>query len=80
MFVDFVEQTNRDVCECAYAAALKRNWNREIFDIYAQIQFGTNARGDYKYQFVQNIQRVIYNFRTRRNRQRAARELRVLNL
>lgn len=33
--------------------------NREIFGIYAQIQFGTNARGDYKYQFAQNIQRDI---------------------
>jgi len=50
--------------------------NREIFSIYAQIQFGTNARGDYKYQFAQNIQHDIQL----RNAHNASRESCVLNL
>lgn len=50
--------------------------HREIFSIYAQIQFGTNTRGDYKYQFARNIQRDI-QLRHAHNRQRAARELRA---
>lgn len=44
-----------------------------IFSIYAQIPFGTNARGNYKYQFAQNIQRDI-QLRDTHNRQCAARE------
>jgi len=68
-----------DVCECVYSCAyakLGTRRNREIFSIYAQIQFGTNARGDYKYQFSRNIQRDI-QLRHAQNRQRAARELRA---
>lgn len=52
---------------CAYSCALYREHatpNREIFHVYAQIQFETNARRDYKYQLPE-IFSVIYNFGTR---------------
>lgn len=66
-----------DICECACSCAayarLETRGEPRIFSIYAQIQFGTNARGDYKYQFAQNIQRDI-QLRDTHNRQRAARE------
>lgn len=61
------------VHSCTYAKLETRGTDK-IFSIYAQIQFGTNARGDYKYQFAQNIQHDI-QLRDAHNRQRVAREL-----